>query len=215
LRIGVLGSGSVGRALGKGFASKGHDVKLGSRTPDKQELHDWLKETKGKASVGTFSEAAAYGEILVLCPLGSATEEVIKLSNPGNFNGKIVIDVTNPLDFSKGMPPGMFVGLTDSLGEQVQRMLPTAKVVKCFNTVNNQTMTSPKMREGLPDLMLCGDDEGAKRKVTSLAKEFGWGEPIDLGGIEESRWLEAYTTLWVRLALKLGNWGIAARFLRA
>ena len=76
-------------------------------------------------------------------------------------------------------------------------------------------MTSPKMREGLPDLMLCGDDEGAKRKVTSLAKEFGWGEPIDLGGIEESRWLEAYTTLWVRLALKLGNWGIAARFLRA
>lgn len=215
MRIGILGSGPVGRALGRGFASNGHDVKIGSRTPEKQELQDWLKETKGRVSVGAFSEAAAHGEVLVLCSLGEATETVIKLSVAKNFDGKIVIDATNPLDFSKGMPPGLFVGTTDSLGERIQRILPSAKVVKCFNTVNNQTMTNPRMKEGLPDMVICGNDEGAKRQVAELLKEFGWAEPIDIGGIDGARWLEAYTALWVRLAMKLGSWTIAARFLRS
>jgi predicted dinucleotide-binding enzyme len=215
LKIGILGSGSVGKALGKGFTSKGHDVKLGSRTPAKQELQDWLKEAKGKSSVGTFSEAAAHGEVLVLCPLGTATEEVIKLAGTKNFAGKVVIDATNPLDFSNGMPPSLFVGTTDSLGERVQRILPDAKVVKCFNMVNNQTMTNPRMKEGLPDLVICGNDEDAKRQVAELVKEFGWADPIDLGGIDNARWLEAYTALWVRLALKLGNWTVAAKFLKS
>lgn len=215
MRIGILGSGPVGRSLGKGFAANGHDVTLGSRTPSKQELQDWLKEAKGKVSVGTFPEAAAHGEILILCFLGEAAEGVIKIADPKNFRGKVVIDATNPLDFSKGMPPGLFVGTTDSLGERIQRMLPDAKVVKCFNTVNNQTMTSPSMKEGLADMVICGNDEGAKRQVAGLLKEFGWGEPIDIGGIDGARWLEAYTALWVRLALKLGSWTIAARFLRS
>jgi predicted dinucleotide-binding enzyme len=215
LKIGILGSGSVGKSLGKGFASKGHDVKLGSRTPAKQELQDWLKEAKGKSSVGTFSEAAAHVEVLVLCPLGTATEEVIKLAGTKNFAGKVVIDATNPLDFSNGMPPSLFVGTTDSLGERVQRILPDAKVVKCFNMVNNQTMTNPRMKEGLPDLVICGNDEDAKRQVAGLVKEFGWADPIDIGGIDGARWLEAYTALWVRLALKLGNWAVAAKFLKS
>jgi len=190
-------------------------VRIGSRTPEKQELQDWLKETKGRVSVGAFSEAAAHGEVLVLCSLGEATESVIKLSVAKNFDGKIVIDATNPLDLSKGMPPGLFVGTTDSLGERIQRILPGAKVVKCFNIVNNQTMTNPRMKEGLPDMVICGNDEGAKRKVAELLKEFGWAEPIDIGGIDGARWLEAYTALWVRLAMKLGSWTIAARFLRS
>jgi predicted dinucleotide-binding enzyme len=151
----------------------------------------------------------------VLCTLGEATENAIKLAGTPNFDGKLVIDATNPLDFSQGMPPGLFVGTTDSLGERVQRLLPTARVVKCFNIVNNQTMTNPRMKEGLPDMIICGNDEAAKRQVGELLKQFGWAEPIDIGGIEGARWLEAYTALWVRLALKLGSWTIAAKILKS
>ena len=215
MKIGILGSGSVGRTLGKGFASNGHDVKLGTRTPGKQEIQNWREEAKGKVSVGTFAEAASHGEIVVLCSLGEATEKVIQLAGTRNFDGKVLIDATNPLDFSKGMPPGLFVGTTDSLGERVQRIVPNARVVKCFNTVNNQTMINPKMKEGLPDMIICGNNEDAKRQVAGLLKEFGWGEPIDIGNIDGSRWLEAYTALWVRLAMKLGSWTIAAKILRS
>jgi len=215
MKVGILGSGAVGRSLGKGFASNGHEVKLGSRTPSKREVQDWLKTAEGNVSAGTFAEAASHGEIIVLCTLGEATEDAIKLAGTQNFDGKLVIDATNPLDFSQGMPPGLFVGTTDSLGERVQRMLPNAKVVKCFNIVNNQTMTSPRMKEGLPDMIICGNDEGAKRQVASFLKEFGWGEPIDIGCIDGARWLEAYTALWVRLAVKLGSWTIAAKILKS
>jgi len=216
MKIGILGSGDVGQALGRVFASHGHDVKIGSRTPDSDKLKAWLKQCQeGKASTGTFSEAAAYGEIVVLATLGTAVEEAIKLAGPEKFEGKLVIDATNPLDFSKGMPPGLFVGTTDSLGERVQRVLTNGKVVKCFNSVHNQTMMSPMMKEGLPDMIICGNDENAKRQVADLLKEFGWGESIDIGGIDGSRWLEAYVALWVRLAMKLGNWTVAAKFLRS
>jgi len=214
-KVGILGSGEVGRSLGSGLAAKGYDVELGSRTPDKKQIQDWLKSAVGRVSVGTFADAAAHGEILILCTLGEATENAIELAGTSNFDAKLVIDATNPLDFSKGMPPGLFVGTTDSLGERVQRLLPKAKVVKCFNTVNNKTMVNPRMKEGMPDMIICGNDEGAKREVAGLLKDLGWNEPIDIGGIEGARWLEAYTALWVRLALKLGNWSVAARFLRS
>ena len=214
-KVGIIGSGDVGQALGRGFVSRGYDVKIGSRTPDSGKLKAWMEKCHGKVSTGTFSEAAAHGEILVLATLGTAVEEAVNLSGREKFAEKLVIDATNPLDFSKGMPPGLFVGTTDSLGERVQRTLPTAKVVKCFNTVNNQTMINPKMKEGLPDMLICGNDEEAKRRVAVILKEFGWMEPIDIGGIDGARWLEAYTALWVRLALKLGNWTIAAKFLKS
>jgi predicted dinucleotide-binding enzyme len=215
LKIGVLGSGLVGRSLGAGFASKGHDVKLGSRSPEKQEVQEWLRTRKGKTSVGTFSDAASHGEVILLCTLGEATENAIKLAPPSKFDGKLVIDTTNPLDHSKGMLSGLFVGTTDSLGERVQRMLPKAKIVKCFNVVNNQTMINPKMKEGLPDMIICGNDNGAKRQVAELLKQLGWGDPIDIGGIDGARWLEAYVALWVRLATSLENWTIAAKILRS
>ncbi len=215
MKIGILGSGPVGRSLGTGFAAKGHDIKLGSRTPNKPDVQDWLKNTKGKVSAGSFSDAAKHGEVVLLCTLGEGTESAIKLADTKNFDGKLVIDATNPLDFSKGMPPGLFVGTTDSLGERVQRLLPNAKVVKCFNTVNNQTMISPRMKEGLPDMMICGNDENAKQQVAGLLKELGWGDPIDIGGIDGARWLEAYTALWVRLATKLGTWTVAVRILKS
>jgi len=214
-KVGIIGSGDVGQALGLGFAKNGYDVKIGSRTPESEKLKAWIEKCQGKASTGSFSEAAAHGEILVLATLGTAAQEAINLAGREKFAGKLVIDATNPLDFSKGMPPGLYVGTTDSLGEQVQRMLPTAKIVKCFNTVNNQTMINPKMKDGLPDMVICGNDEVAKRQVAGILKDFGWGDPIDIGGIDGARWLEAYTALWVRVALKLGNWTIAAKFLKS
>jgi hypothetical protein len=132
-KVGILGSGDVGQALGRGFASHGYDVKIGSRTPESEKLKAWVAKCQGKASTGTSSEAAAHGEILVLATLGTAVEEAISLSGREKFAAKLVIDATNPLDFSKVMrgnvSPGLFVGTTDSLGERVQRLLPTAKVV--------------------------------------------------------------------------------------
>src|SRR3972149_263765 len=134
MKVGILGSGDVGRTLGKGFASRGHDVKIGSRSPRSEALQKWLKDSKGKASTGSPAGAAGpHGGVLVLAILGEATEEAIDLAGPKNFDGKLVIDVTNPLDFSKGMPPGLFVGTTDSLGERIQRKLPKGRGGKCVN----------------------------------------------------------------------------------
>jgi hypothetical protein len=214
MKVGILGSGAVGMSVGEGVARTGHDVMVGSRTPDKADLREWKAKTKGDVTTGSFAEAAAHGEAIILCPLGAAAESVVDLADPKRFEGKVVIDVTNPLDFSKGMPPALSVGTTGSLGERIQRKLPKAKVVKCFNIVNHRTMISPRMEEGLPDMMICGNDEGAKRQVAAFLRELGWGEPIDLGGIESARWLEALTALWVRAAMKVGSWSIAFKMLR-
>jgi hypothetical protein len=215
MKIGILGSGDVGRSLGRGFAAKGHSVMIGSRTPGKPELAAWTKAAGAKASTGTFAEAAAHGEVLVLATHGAATEAAIDLAGTKNFAGKVVIDVTNPLDLSKGMPPGLFVGTTDSLGERIQRKLPKAKVVKAFNMVSNPTMVDPRMKDGAPDMLICGNDAGAKSAVAGLLKAFGWGEPIDVGGIDGARWLEAWVPLWVRICQSVGSWTVALRVLRS
>ncbi len=142
--------------------------------------------------------------MLVFAPLGSAVDDVIGLAGAKNFAGKIVIDTTNALDFSKGMPPGLFTGLADSLGEQIQRKLPQAKVVKCFNTVPNSRMISPGDKTA--EMLICGNDTEAKHKVTQILKEFGWAGAIDIGGITEAKWLEALVPLWVRAAVSLNSW---------
>ncbi|TLZ53331.1 MAG: NADP oxidoreductase [Methanobacteriota archaeon] len=215
MKIGILGSGDVGRALGSGFASHGHDVMIGTRTTSKPELVKWQKAAGKRASLGTFANAAAHGEVLLLCTRGDVTEAAIELAGPKNFDGKVVIDVTNPLDFSKGMPPSLFVGTTDSLGERIQRKLPKAKVVKCFNIVSNETMIDPKMKDGTPDMLIAGNDAGAKKAVAGILKEFGWGDPIDVGGIDGARWLEAWTPLWVRICQAVDSWSVAFRVLRS
>lgn len=153
-------------------------------------------------------------ELLVLCTQGAAAEEAIDLAGTKHFDGKVVIDVTNPLDFSKGMPPGLFVGTSDSLGERIQRKVPKAKVVKGFNIVSHTTMVHPKMTDGLPDMMIAGNDEGAKKAVAGILREFGWSDPIDVGGIDGARWLEAMVPLWVRACQAVGSWSIAWRVLR-
>lgn len=213
MKIGVLGSGDVGRRLGEGFIAKGHAVMLGTRTPSKAEVQGWLKETQGKGKVGSFSDSAAFGDVVVLACAGSAVDSVIKLAGERNFDGKLLIDATNPLDFSHGMPPGLFVGTTDSLGERVQRALPKARVVKCFNIVGNPTMVHPQMEQGLPTMLIAGNDVSAKAEVGRLLAEFGWEAPIDIGGIDGSRWLEAFVPLWVRVAQASGTWTPAIKVL--
>jgi 8-hydroxy-5-deazaflavin:NADPH oxidoreductase len=212
MKVGILGSGDVGKTLGRGFASHGNSVKLGSRTPDSEKLKVWRKEVQGETSTGTFAEAASFGDILVLAVLGSAVDDAIGLAGPKNFAGKLVIDATNALDFSKGMPPGLFTGLTDSLGEKIQRNLPQAKVVKCFNTVPNSRMINPGDKGA--EMLICGNDPEAKRQVVQILKQFGWAGAIDIGGIGESRWLEALVPLWVRTAASLNSWNAMFKVLR-
>src|SRR5581483_2858129 len=146
MKVGILGSGDVGQALGKGFISRGHEVKIGSRDPKK--LGDWVKANGSKASSGTFAETAKWGELLVLATLWSGTKGAIDLAGPASFKGKVVMDVTNPLVMEEGQAPRLELGLTDSGGEQVQRWLPGAKVVKAYNTVGYAHMIDPKFPGG-------------------------------------------------------------------
>ena len=205
MKVGVLGSGVVGRALAKGFAEAGHDVTIGSRTATNPELAKWKQESKSKVATATFHDAAAHGEILVLATLGSVVDSVIDLAGPEQFKGKLLLDTTNPLDFSKGMPPGLFVGTTDSLGERIQHRLPEARVVKCFNTVGNAQMVHPTLKGGPIEMLICGNDAAAKKETTSILKSFGWAGAIDVGPIESARWLEALVPLWVRVGASIGT----------
>ena len=158
-RVGVLGSGEVGQRLAAGFCSRGHDVMIGSRDPAKPELREWLSGDGAGIRAGTFTEAAAHGELLVLAVVGNAAEDTITDAGPANFSGKVVIDATNPLDFSGGFPPRLSVTGADSLGERVQRALPDAKVVKAFNTIGNPYFVDPSFSEGQPTMLIAGDDE--------------------------------------------------------
>src|SRR2546423_2692692 len=207
MKVGILGSGEVGQAPGRGFASRGHDVKLASRNPKSEALVTWQTQTKGKASRGTFEETAKHGEILVLASLGRAVEEVLRLAGPPNMAGKVVIDTTNALDDSQGSNLGLFIGPNDSLGERVQRRIPDAKGVKGFNTVPNTQMVDPKFAGGNPEMLICGDDAAAKKEVVGILKEFGWPGAIDGGGIEGARCVEATVSLWVLVGQRLGPWG--------
>ncbi len=210
VHMGVLGSGDVGRVLAAGFASLGHDVTIGSRNPEK--LRPWAEGTSPRITVGTFEDAARC-DIIVLATLGVGTESAIRLAGLSHFDGKVVIDTTNPLDFSKGAPPTLSVGTTDSLGEQIQRLLPTARVVKAFNTVGNAHMVHPQFPGGPPDMFLCGNDEGAKKIVGQICEHFGWGV-VDIGGIDGARYLEPMCMAWVLYGVKHGSWNHAFKLLR-
>jgi predicted dinucleotide-binding enzyme len=210
VNVGILGSGDVGKALARGFISFGHDVKVGSRSPEK--LAEFVKEAGPRGSSGTFAEAAAFGDVIVLATLGAAAEEAIDLAGKEHFRGKVVIDATNPLDFSTGAPR-LYIGHTDSLGEQVQRWLPEARVVKAFNTVGNAHMVHPDFPGGPPDMFIAGNDADAKKIVTQVCEAFGWGV-IDLGGIEASRYLEPMCMVWVAYGIRSGSWSHAFKLLR-
>lgn len=196
-KVGVLGSGQVGQSLAHGFLECGYDVMIGSRSPEK--LDSWVKQAGPKAHAGSFEQTASYGDLVVFSVLGETVESAINLAGPKNFSGKVVIDTTNPLDFSKGMPPGILPAYTSrSLGEYVQSKLPEAKVVKCFNTVPNTVMFRPKFPGAL--MLICGNEKSAKEEATRIVKQFGWAGSIDLGGIENAKDMEALVVLWVKTA---------------
>ena len=201
MKVGVLGTGSVGRAIASRLLALGHEVTMGSRWAESEALLEWLDEADEAARGGTFAEAAAAGELLFNCTAGEASLEALTAAGAENLAGKVLVDVANPLDFSQGMPPTLGVCNDDSLGEQIQAAFPEAKVVKALNTVNNQVMVDPGRLPGAHNVFVCGEDGGAKATVSALLREFGWpqGSVIDLGGIEAARGTEMYLPLWLRL----------------
>jgi hypothetical protein len=195
MKVGILGTGVVGQALAKGFTKHGHEVKLGHRDP--------------KAS---YADAAKFGEIALLCTPWAGTENAIKLADPKNLAGKVVIDVTNPLKFEESKAPALALGFNDSGGEQVQRWLPKSRVVKAFNIVGSTLMVDPKLPGGPPDMFIAGNDAAAKETVATICKDFGF-LATDIGGIEGARLLEPLAMLWVVVGFKLDRWEQAWKLL--
>lgn len=214
MNIGVLGTGTVGVTIATKLIQNGHHVMMGSRSANNEKATAWAASHGSKAANGTFAEAAAFGEIVFLCLNGSAALSALHMADRLNFNGKTVVDITNPLDFSKGMPPTLFVSNTDSLGEQVQETLSGAKVVKALNTVTAEVMVNPALVPGEIDMLICGNDDEAKAAVEKLLKDFGWKSIIDLGTIQSSRYLESYVLLWVNLWQKFGSPYFGVKFIK-
>lgn len=214
--VGIIGSGVVGQTVGAKLAAAGNDVVLGTRSPEKLDekrgfmagsLAEWLEATGGMARVGSFADAASHGELIINATLGSAAVEALEQAGRENLAGKIVMDISNPLDFSKGMPPSLTVCNTDSLGEQIQRAFPEARVVKTLNTVTAPLMVAPLSVGGAEHtLFISGNDAAAKEQVVAWLREwFGWQDIIDLGDITSARATEMILPAWVRLMGALGT----------
>lgn len=189
----------VGSTLGSRFVQLGHDVKMGSRKSNNPKALEWVKSNGSRASQGTFADAASFGEIVLNCTAGSSALEALKQAGKENLKGKVLVDVSNPLDFSHGMPPTLTVCNTDSVGEQIQRAFPDAKVVKALNMVNCNVMVNPSLVSGDHDIMISGNDGAAKAKVGEILRSLGWKSIIDLGDISGARAMEMYLPLWLRL----------------
>ena len=200
MKIGILGSGAVGQALARGYARHGHDVLIGTRKSEVEGL-----------PVGSADQAVADADIVMLAVAGRASVEVTG-SVAHLLDGKVLVDATNPLDFSTGAPR-LFVGFEDSLGEQVQKAAPGARVVKAYNIVGNTLFVDPELPGGPPTMFIAGNDDAAKGTVTQLLEDTGW-EVADLGGIEASRWLEAMCMAWVTYGARTGTWNHAWKLLR-
>jgi predicted dinucleotide-binding enzyme len=212
MKIGVLGTGMVGGTIGTKLVSIGHDVRMGARSPGNDKARAWVERVGPRGSQGTFADAAEFGDIVFNCTSGTGALEALRAAGAENLRGKILIDVSNPLEFSKGAPPTLFTGSGDSLGEQIQRAFPDAKVVKTLNTVNCQIMVDPGgVAGGDHDVFMSGNDADAKARVNEILRNgFGWKSVIDLGDITTARGPEAYMLLWLRLfgALKTAELNI-------
>ena len=225
MKIGIFGTGMVGRILAEIFISEKNEVMIGTRnvaaTLSKNEkdmlgnppYKEWQENHRG-VQLGTFAETAQFGDIIFIATFGNSALEAIRLAGKSNFDGKIIVDVTNPLDMSNGVPPGFTGTLGNSLGEQIQKELPNAKVVKAFNSLSMHIIVNPKREEGDPVLFIAGNDETAKENVTAIAKNWGWKDVVDFGDISESFWLETFGMLWIRYAFKNNSWSHAFKLMR-
>lgn len=201
MRVGVLGTGMVGKSIATKLVSLDHEVMMGSRTADNEAGAEWVAAAGSGASHGTFADAAAFGELLFNCTSGAASVEALSSADAEDLVGKTLVDVANPLDFSQGMPPSLLVSNTDSLAERIQRAFPDARVVKALNTMNHEVMVDPAKVPGSHNVFVCGNDESAKTKAVELLHSFGWpaDDIVDLGDLSAARGTEAYLLLWLRL----------------
>ncbi|MFI9804098.1 NADPH-dependent F420 reductase [Streptomyces sp. NPDC052301] len=206
MRYGVLGTGEVGRSLGGRLVELGHEVTLGSRTKDNPVAQEWATAAAGRARAGTFAEAAEAGEVVVNAVGGRVALDALRAAGTEHIDGKILVDVCNPLAFEDGLPR-LDPAESDSVGEQIQRAFPRARVVKTLNTVDCRVMVDPGRVPGEHHLFVCGDDAAAKERVTTLLGELGWpaDRVLDLGGIRSARTVEMYLPLWLTLFRKFGS----------
>jgi predicted dinucleotide-binding enzyme len=209
MNIAVLGSGMVGATIGGKLIQLGHKVRMGSRAANNEKAAAWVKANGANASQGTFTDAAAFGEIVFVCTSGAGTLGALKQAGADNLKGKLLIDISNPMEFSKGMPPTLSVCNDDSLAEQIQRAYPEAKVVKSLNTLNAQLMVNPSLLAGGDhSIFMSGNDAGAKAKTAEILREwFGWKDILDLGDITTARGPEMMLAAWLRIwgSLKTAN----------
>jgi predicted dinucleotide-binding enzyme len=211
MKVGILGSGDVAKSLAGGFAKYGHEVIMGSRAPAK--LADWAK-AHAKARVGSFADAAKFGELLVLAVKGSAAQQALRAADAVNLAGKPVIDATNPI---ADAPPEngvlkFFTNLDESLLERLQREFAQVRFVKAFNSVGNACMVDPQFKGGKPTMFICGNDEGAKKVVSAIVDQFGW-ETADMGKAEAARAIEPLCMLWCIPGLLRNEWTHAFKLL--
>jgi predicted dinucleotide-binding enzyme len=204
MKIGILGSGDVAKALAVGFLKHGHDVTLGTRAPVK--LGEWAAQNP-KARVADFADAAKFGELVVLAVKGSAAMDVLHLAGAENFAGKPVIDVTNPI---ADAPPvngvlKYYTSLDESQMERLQSAFGNARFVKAFNSVGNAFMANPQFKGGKPTMFICGNDEAAKQMVSGILDQFGW-ETADMGKVEAARAIEPLCILWCIPGFLRNDW---------
>jgi predicted dinucleotide-binding enzyme len=214
LKVGVLGSGDVGRVLASAFLKEGHPVMLGTRDPSKDQVVKWKKDNP-KGTTGNFAETAVFGDFLVLATAGSVSLSVIELAGKENFEEKLVIDTTNPIAHEppvKGVLK-FFTSLDQSLLEMIQAKIPEANVVKAFNSVGNNLMYKPNLKGGKPSMFICGNDAGAKKDTTSILEVFGW-EVEDMGSAEAARAIEPLCMLWCIPGFIRNEWTHAFKLLK-
>jgi predicted dinucleotide-binding enzyme len=215
-RIGIFGTAMVGSTIGSKLIELGYQVKMGSRTSDNPKAAEWVKVSGGNASQGTFAEVAAFGNIIFNCTKGEHALEVMKLAGSENLFGKILIDISNPLDFSKGMPPFLIPELanTNSLGEAIQQLLPNTHVVKTLNIVNCEVMVNASKCGGEATMFMAGNDANAKSEVKAILQQFGWIDIIDLGGISHARSTEMMLPIWLSTYMATQNGYIGFKIIR-
>jgi 8-hydroxy-5-deazaflavin:NADPH oxidoreductase len=202
MKIGVLGTGNVGDTIGSRLIELGHEVMMGSRTATSEKVLAFAAKHKGKASSGTFADAAAFGELIFNCGKGVEAMAILKSAGEKNLNGKVLIDLSNPLDFSKGFPPSLSVCNTSSIGEEIQKAFPEVRVVKSLNTMSCHLMVNPlSLNNGDHDVFMGGNNANAKKTVSDLLESFGWKPEhiIDLGDISSARGMEMILPIWLRL----------------
>jgi 8-hydroxy-5-deazaflavin:NADPH oxidoreductase len=212
MKVGVLGSGDVGKVLARGFLDEGHEVMVGTRTPAK--LSAWAQQTPA-AKVGGFADTAGFGEVIVLAVQGSVAEEVLRAAGAANLAGKVVIDATNPI---ADAPPSngvlrFFTDLDESLMERLQKAYPAARFVKAFNSVGNARMIHPQYGGIRPTMFICGNDRAAKQTVTEVLTRFGW-ETEDMGTAEAARAIEPLCMLWCIPGFTQNRWTHAFKLLK-